>query len=632
MRALRSRLLVAAAIACAACVSSPGPPAEPSPEPTPESAAAVAVPAVALPAARTDDDVLRADIDDLVRRSWDVRFERLEGPSPATRVRRLLAAGDERLRGLLEEAWSAYSDPASPAGGALDPLALLAAFLYEVDPAPVPGPSVWTDLGGVVTLVERADIETTRGSYAFVTQRPTLRAFLGDARPRALPAPVAAALLARSDSAPPPASTTRGWMHFAMTLGEACAADPAVRAELVRRARARADDLALTVALGWAAAGDDEALALLRRRAAERSPAMFPGNLSSRALVPSALFDALRHADPRALLGVLAPPGAPASVRDLRAAGFETALPILADDLARAASEDARRAAIARLREFLEDDVGSPRWVRPLPADATTSILLALADALPGADPSVGADVLACVAWICHPHRSEEYVSGRAGFSAMGGPLRVIDTPAYLPVTDGPTFLATLAQDVRSGALRLRDGLPNLREHVPGVVRWDRTLRSTAEPPPAFATTPWRDDGDPPVRLRATWTDAGLELTMLNEGVDRIAVDPVALRYATGGITRAYVVAESGPGQARVIADDSALTIQLGDLPLHAATDASNLHVLPAGASYTWTIPVRGECRRAAPVWVSATRTLALAGSPPAPLLTGFLSTWASER
>jgi len=182
-----------------------------------------------------------------------------------------------------------------------------------------------------------------------------------------------------------------------------------------------------------------------------------------------------------------------------------------------------------------------------------------------------------------------------------------------------------MGRDVASGDLVFGEpeDTVSLFDLVAEPVRGPATeLRSdVACPDPTRTATP---DADRPwVRLQCVKTPDGIRLTLTNIGKDVISVNPVALRYGIGEITKnEFKGGKGGDVSYRQ------LSLKLGFVRAQVATPAARLMSLAPNMEYSWTVALRPEHRDVDHICVESFGGFAVRGKPLAPPLSSFGATW----
>jgi hypothetical protein len=241
---------------------------------------------------------------------------------------------------------------------------------------------------------------------------------------------------------------------------------------------------------------------------------------------------------------------------------------------------------------------------------------------LDGADAGQRASILAAAETLFY----DGWRDGPANGSSSSGDRSMTTTGERLGAyPDIATALASIGRDLEKGDLVFSPASDTSIFDLGGgpVERRDsKPLRSAVKcPDPMMAGS--AEDECLPARLTAAFVDAGLRLTLTNEGAQPFSVNAIALRYPTADRTRNDF---TGPGGAK--GSYTELRVTLGFIYWSPATPADRLVVLAPKMEHTWVLPLRAEDREVDHVRVSFLGDFAIRGRPAAPLVAGFQDTW----
>lgn len=536
---------------------------------------------------------LRADVDALVQAIAESRPD--DDASPTARVNRLLAAGEARLRPVLEETWYVVTTH-SAAEEWRGATRRLVRFLYSF-PGPGDGaagsPAEIVEVDGVVRIRRRAATDGP-GEVAVAPAPPEadtvsqFRLLVRGGRLRAAARPdLKKAFAALGDDE----LGDEERAAIARAIGESCAASQQAVRDLTRRFEAESANPWLATALAWSGAPAAEAL---RGQAGAIAGQVAQGKTE---LAPrlAIVCRALAHLRRAALVdAIVAMPDA-ARREAMAAAGTDVATSADLAALAKAPDAAAKRALVEAICRRLRAGVPGPR------ASGRTLAAIAgiLVSSLDSADDALRAEILGAAERVFH---------GRS---------------AGVPCPGVAETLASLAKDLASGDLAFAGSETTIFDVAERVPRGERMPLLTDVRCPDPERVDLADDQRAPVRIRGVLVAQWLRLSLTNASGVAITVNPVALRYATSEYSRQEVY--GGPGGDRHYVR---LSLRLGCAGPSAVTSADRLVTLQPTESYSWTITLPAEQREADHVCVELTDGIAVRGKPAAPLLTWFLGTW----
>ncbi len=547
--------------------------------------AALALVAGGAEAADDPRPALRADVDALVQALAGTRPR--EGESPTARVNGLLAAGDARLRPVLEEAW--YVVTTRAAGERFrGPVRRLVRFLWSFTDGDVVVP------GGEAAIVEVDGVIRIRAVPR--SDDPGLAARPGDDAPPKFGALVRGGRLraaARPDLRKAFAALDEKGLgdeerlSVAEAIGEACAATRQAVQDLARRADAEPANPWLLTALAWSGAAVAEPR--LRAEIARVVPGRTRGALA-------VLCRALDHVRREALVDQIGKMSTAARDEALVAAGLDVATLVHLASLANATEPKLKRAlASAICRRIGERRADQPSTGRTLAAIA--GILVSSLDA---AETAEREEILAAAA---------SFFFGRDGGGA--------------PCPGVGDALATIAKDLASDDLAFAGTDTSILGLLDQVETGERMPLLTDVKCPDPGRVELADDVRARVRIRGVLVAQWLRLSLTNAGATPITVNPVALRHATAELSRHEVY--GGPGVDRAY---TRVAVRLGCAGAIAVTPADRLVTLQPTESYSWTVTLDPAHRDVEHVSVELTDGFVVRGKPAAPLLAWFLETW----
>jgi hypothetical protein len=566
---------------------------------------AFALSADAAPPAPDPTPTLRADVDALVK-SMTAGAVPADGPSPTARVNRLLAAGDARLRPVLDDAWRIVTtmEAAKPYAAATK---ALVRFLYMT-----------AESGKTASIVEEDGIVRVRrvDEARPDEAKPAFAALVKGGRPRPPSRPSLKKALAALDAG---GVADGEILDVAKAVGESCGANKQAMAELLARFDADADGAWPTTALAWSGSSDAEPR--LRARVAALALRASQPEAVAASMLPGAC-RALEHVRRDALvdeIGKLS--GAPRDAA-VAAAGVDVAMCV---DLATAAGvgePTTRNAALAAVCRRIVD----ARVALRISAATSAALARLLASRVDDVDAPLRASVLAAAErWFFGAVRAPaaDAAKGIAPAAADAKPAAEL----VGPYPDMAKALASIVKDLAAGDLLFADdeepSLFDLAAPTP-TVEWARLQSDVRSPDPAASVPPGADGVPPPtVQLRGEVYGQWLRLTLTNVGPSAITVNPTALRYATAecGVSEIY----GGPAGGRTY---RRLKLTLGAVRASVATPAFRLLTLAPNERLPWVIDLRAQDRTIDHVSVELFPDFAVRGAPAAPPLMGFSETW----
>jgi hypothetical protein len=562
------------------------------------------------PPAPDPTTALRADVDALVKAMTDASAS-TDGPSPTARVNRLVAAGDARLRPVLEGAWRIVTTSADGRPYAAATKSLIR-FLYptaESAKSPTSASVTLVDEDGIVRI-RRADAASSDDST------PAFAALLKGAWLRRPSKPDLKKTLEALDAGAVPDGEIS---DVAKAVGETCGGNKRATADLLARFDAAESVAWPATALAWSSSPDAEPR--LRDRVASFALRASKPDAAAAAVLAGAC-RALEHVRRDALvdeIGKLS--GAPRDAA-VAAAGGDVAMRV---DLAAAADggePSARNAALAAVCRRIVDARGALR----ISAATSTELARLFASRVDGVDAPLRASVLAAAErWFFGAVRAStaDAATGLAPAAADAKPS--VELVGAYP--DMAKALASIANDLAAGDLVFADDEePSLFDVVAAkpTVEWARLQSDVRSPNPMDGVPPGADGAPPPtVQLRGEVYGQWLRLTLTNVGPTAITVNPTAMRYATAeyGVHEIY----GGPAGGRTY---RRLKLTLGAVRASVATPAFRLRTLAPNERLPWVIDLRHEDRAIDHVSVELYPTFVVRGAPAAPPLMGFSETW----
>ena len=599
---------------------------------------AMAVACVALPSAAPAGD----DADASIRRDFDALIRRIEdGPqpgaeSPTAVVNRLLAAGDERLRPQLAEAWRIAGPKGEWGARRYFSVKWAIRFLYGNETT-----ERWSDpnapdpAGG--DGIVRIGLREGRGSFCGTCNTqygdpPTMDGLVAGGRLRKPLVAQLDSLLERLDSIP------RGeyelhdptLLDVARAFGEAASRDPAAVDRLVAAAASPEASVVALEALAWTKSPRAieplrGALAVgVRDGASSSRSGRWPLVVVCRGFV---------HVNRAAFLAAV--DALPRDQQDvaLWAAGPDVALAAYEKWYAAAKETSERADVLRRIAGVLARDGGcmfSMHFTPPSPRPETFGRLVRIArQSLDSSDASVrAAGVLLAAPLLGRNGDDVNSTVSSAKYDVETSGRRVEPYPTC------ESSLRTLCEDLDARRADLVDswesafiddletcGVDVDRVETAGPSRRDGPLGREL----VWGRTRRRMFGSSSVRLRlgGIVTPDGLRLTLENVSDDAVTINPVALRHVKAELLRDEVTyASKTPETWRV------LHLKYGATTPALGVRAESLVRLGKGESHCWTTALRLEDRDVDHIAVSLLEGVRVHGRPADAYVGHFATVW----
>lgn len=601
------------------------------------SAAAALLVAASLPAGAADEtEEIRRDVAALVAAAQGIREDH-DGPSPTRLARRLLERKEKAVQAVLKEAWAAATAKGSPAAESAVELERVIRFLHGFDGPADPAPKTGKDrigFGGTLGAVYESDgVVLARpggtGERGKVMGEPGWDRDDGPGTPRKFEAlvkggkwrkpgkPDARKLLQRLDDGSLARLADEEKRCFALALGEACGVDAGILPKLLQRFGDDPTDEVLGLAV--AGAGAPAAVTDLRSRVGPLAVRVAEGKEAALPLLRR-ICRGLSRTAPEALAEEIGKLSGGAREAAFLGTGFRAAAPVLAAEYEAAADVAGKEAAFFSMVRLILRASFSREF--PAPADMPRVVRIFREMAEGGSDEArrwaeEGAYGLFYMGWRdgeAHLNFSSNEVSVEATGRRLG------------PYPDMRTVLGRLDEDLRAGRIAFGEEGPALfgptAVEAPGGERGhDRAWSGVPCPIPTWAEA----TASSPLRLQSERTDAGLRLTLRNEGAAPVALDPVALRYACAEYLPVRV--KGAPGGPK---EFTYLKLEFGPLGgwKRWRVPAKEIRVLAKGESCSWDVAVAPEHREAGHVSIEIHDEFTVEGACPAPLLRRLGWSW----